>query len=180
MIDLLYISSFHTQSNQTVSIHLSLFLWEFLNDIFPRNRRCDSLTSEQRPFVNQKTVLYTSPNLLPRGFLTSLLSLRNFDFSCYLLRTARIDSSPLAEISHAYTYWWRSAILFCSFCSGVPVSPSNPGTINKVTKPQRKCEAMLRSSPAHLAGKRETTLASWVQNLRAACSQLLFDQQNIL
>lgn len=111
--------------------------------LFPRDCSWDSFT-----IVTGKPIPYTSTSLLPAGFPPSL----HFYLSGYLGQTPRTYPSPLAPMSHASTYWWRSVILFCRFCSSSPVSPSTLAIINKVTKPQRKCEDMFLSSlPARQA-----------------------------
>lgn len=73
---------------------------------------------------------------------------------------------PLAPVSHASTYWWRSVILFCRFCSSSPVSPSNLAIINKVTKPQRKCED-ISSAASQLTRQEGDHSSHGVWNLRA-------------
>lgn len=86
----------------------------------------------------------------------------------YVLGSLWQIARTLVEMSHVSTYWWRSAILFCRFCSSSPVSPSNLAIINKVTKPQRKCEDMFLSSlPARQARGRPLQPTE-SGNLRAA------------
>lgn len=114
---------------------------------FPRNCRRDSFT-----IVTGKPIPCTGTSLLPVGFPPSLLPSGNA--ALFLIRLLGTDSKHIPQplSPNESTYWWRSVILFCRFCSSSPVSPSNLAIINKVTKPQRKCEDMfLTSLPARQA-----------------------------
>ena len=117
--------------------------------IFPSNCRWDSFT-----IVTGKPIPYTSTSLLPAGFPPSLLSSGNA--ALLLIRLPGTDAKDIPQSlspnEPRSTHWWRSVILFCRFCSGSPVSPSTLAIINRVTKPQRKCEDMFLSSlPARQA-----------------------------